>query len=287
MHVSNWNCADMPKKKPHCNPVSVRLVCVYINERRLICLCAHFAHLCMDRSWPETRLEPSNLLRLSPSPCCAKSSPNAAAESLQTGAGDIKTEGRRAKKSGNRRGNQGEKNLWVKTTIWFLKIYNHHTKKPKYQIWASFLLHALTEKPCTDRSYRSQPSSPSHSYPRIVTHNINQSCIYIQSLKFSNVLLFFKPPSEADLQAIPAQKEFSGSLSKQLDLFPSFSPKHTIYHRTTNYPFSHVTVASFALCNLSLSTPNKSQQKHERTVKPAYTLQSHKGVLLSWKRKIK
>lgn len=38
------------KKKPHCNPVSVRLVCVCINERRLICLCAHFAHLCMDRS---------------------------------------------------------------------------------------------------------------------------------------------------------------------------------------------------------------------------------------------
>lgn len=69
-------------------------------------------------------------------------------------------------------------------------------------------------------------------------------------------------------------------LSKQLDLLPSFSPKHTIYHLTTNYHFSHVTVACFTLCNLSLSTPNKSQQEHNWRVKPAYTLQSHNGVLL-------
>lgn len=42
--------------------------------------------------------------------------------------------------------------------------------------------------------------------------------------------------------AIPAQKEFSGFVSKQLDLPPSFSPKH---HRTTNYCFSHVTGSCF------------------------------------------
>lgn len=88
----------------------------------------------------------------------------------------------------------------------------------------------------------------------------------------------FESPSKAK----PAQKEFSESLSKQLDFFPSFSLKHSIYHLTTNYHFSHVTVACFTLCNLSLSTPNKSQQEHKLMVKPAYTLQSHNGVLPSF-----
>lgn len=87
-------------------------------------------------------------------------------------------------------------------------------------------------------------------------------------------------PAKQSSKAIPAQKDFSGFLSKQLDLLPSFSPKHTIYHLTTNYHFSHVTVACCTLCNLSLSTPNKSQQEHNWRVKPAYTLQSHNGVLL-------
>lgn len=87
-------------------------------------------------------------------------------------------------------------------------------------------------------------------------------------------------PAKQNSKAIPAQKDFSGFLSKQLDLLPSFSPKHTIYHLTTNYHFSHVTVACCTLCNLSLSTPNKSQQEHNWRVKPAYTLQSHNGVLL-------
>lgn len=182
MHVSNWNCADMPKKKPHRNPVSVRLVCVCvcINERRLICLCAHFAHLCMDRSWPETRLEPSNLLQLSPSPCCAKSSPNAAAESLQTGAGDIKTEGRRAKKSGNRRGNQGKK---------LMSKNNHLVSKdlqPSHQE-AQVPNLSIVSTPCTNRKtmhWQKLQISAQFTQPLISTHRHTQykSVMYLYSV---------------------------------------------------------------------------------------------------------
>lgn len=97
---------------------------------------------------------------------------------------------------------------------------------------------------------------------------------YIQS--FSEIVQTAQPSKE--LQSDTSTE--SGFLSKQLDLLPSFSPKHTIYHLTTNYHFSHVTVACFTLCNLSLSTPNKSRQEQNWRVKPAYTLQSHNGALL-------
>lgn len=53
-------------------------VCVHAH------VCVTVIYLCMDHFSPGTRPEPSIRLRLSPSRCCAESSPDAAAESLQT-----------------------------------------------------------------------------------------------------------------------------------------------------------------------------------------------------------
>lgn len=49
-----------------------------------VCVCVNTAHLCTGRSSPGTRPEPSTLLRLSPSRCCAGYGPDAAAESRRT-----------------------------------------------------------------------------------------------------------------------------------------------------------------------------------------------------------
>lgn len=138
---------------------------------------------------------------------------------------------------------------------------------PNLNRW-SVLLHATTEK--------------KHALTDLKRHPATQTeitAIFIFSL-FQSSRHFSNRPAKQNSKAIPAQKEFSGFLSKQLDLLPSFSPKHTIYHLTTNYHFSHVTVACFTLCNLSLSTPNKSRQGYNWRVKPADTLQNHNGVLL-------
>lgn len=75
-------------------------VCVCVWESGM---CVNITHLCMDHFWPETRPEPSNRLRLSPSPCCARSSPGAAAESHRTEeVKDLKTKRRREEERGER-----------------------------------------------------------------------------------------------------------------------------------------------------------------------------------------
>lgn len=75
--------------------------------------------------------------------------------------------------------------------------------------------------------------------------------------------------------ATPAQKEFSGFVSGQLDLPPSFSPKHTVQHRTTNYCVSHVTVGGF---NMAQSVNLNSKQITAGTTLEGETC-SHKATV--------
>lgn len=79
-------------------------------------------YLCMDHSWPGTRPAPSIRRRLSPSRCCAGSSPDAAAENLQT------EENRKRKVS---KIYHTAKPKFNQNKLYDLFSCNHRQKKPK------------------------------------------------------------------------------------------------------------------------------------------------------------
>lgn len=124
-------------------------------------------------------------------------------------------------------------------------------------------------KPCTERT-KEKPSHPSKNHWYFI--------FLFSVFNFSEI--FQTAQQSRTPKRYQHRRNFLDFSPSSLIRFPASIQKHTIYHLTTNYHFSHVTVACFTLCNLSRSTPNKSQQEHNWRVKPAYTLQSHNGVLL-------
>lgn len=103
-------------------------------------------YLCKDHSSPGTRPMPSIRRRLSPSRCCAGSSPDAAAESLQTGEDD--------RWNGGEKGRTG-KEKWIKRLGNILQIYiiKPNPRSTKNKPYHPFPCNQR-KKTCSDRGAR-------------------------------------------------------------------------------------------------------------------------------------